>query len=173
MTQATLPLRKLGNSDAQISALGLGCMGFSAFYVGGVDEKSLEVMTLAADLGSTFWDTSDMYGPHTNEKLIGKWFKDTGRRNEIFLATKFAITPDWQCRGDAAYVKESCQASLDRLGIECIDLYYQHRVDQATPIEETVGAMAELVKEGKVKYLGLSEASEDTIRRAHKVHPIR
>jgi len=132
----------------------------------------MKVMTLAADLGCTFWDTSDIYGPLTNEKLIGRWFKETGRRDEIFLATKFALTPEWQLRGDAAYVKEACAGSLERLGIDCIDLYYQHTVDPKTPIEETVGAMAELVKEGKVKYLGLSEASAETIRRAHKVHPI-
>lgn len=114
----------------------------------------------------------DIYGPHTNEKLIGRWFKETGHRNEIFLATKFALTPQWETRGDAAYVKEACAASLERLGVDHIDLYYQHRVDPKTPIEETIGAMAELVKEGKVKHLGLSEASARTIRRAHKVHPI-
>lgn len=120
-------------------------------------------------------DTSDVYGPHTNEQLIGKWFKDTGRRKEIFLCTKFGnlrVNGKPEVRGDAAYVKEACQASLDRLGIDHIDLYYQHRVDNKVPIEETVQAMAELKKEGKIRYLGLSECSAKTLRRAHAVHPI-
>jgi aryl-alcohol dehydrogenase-like predicted oxidoreductase len=153
-------------------------MGMSFGYTsfGGYDDtKSSQVLTRAADLGITFWDTSDIYGPHTNEKLLGKWFKDTGRRNEIFLATKFANSiKDGQVivRGDAAYVKQACAASLERLGVDCIDLYYQHRVDPNTPIEETVTAMAELKKEGKIKYLGLSECSATTLRRAHAVHPI-
>lgn len=146
-------------------------MGLSAFYVGGIDSESLKVLTHAADLGCTFWDTSDIYGPHTNERLIGRWFKESGRRQEIFLATKFAITPNG-IRGDAAYVKQACHDSLQRLGIDSIDLYYIHRIDPNVKIEETIGAMSELVKEGKIKYLGLSEASAETIRRAHKVHPI-
>jgi len=153
-------------------------MGMSFAYTsfGGYDDtESSQVLTRAADLGITFWDTSDVYGPHTNEKLLGKWFKDTGRRSEIFLATKFASSiKDGQMivRGDAAYVKQACAASLERLGVDCIDLYYQHRVDPNTPIEETVTAMAELKKEGKIKYLGLSECSATTLRRAHAVHPI-
>ena len=164
--------------DTKVSAQGLGCMGMSFGYssFGGYDDnESAKVLTRAADMGITFWDTSDIYGPYTNEKLIGKWFKDTGRRNEIFLATKFANKlQDGKAviRGDAAYVKEACAASLERLGIDCIDLYYQHRVDSKTPIEETVTAMAELKKEGKIKYLGLSECSATTLRRAYAVHPI-
>ncbi|RDW67581.1 aldo-keto reductase YakC-2 [Coleophoma cylindrospora] len=170
------PQRTIG--DDKVSALGLGCMGMSFGYTsyGGYDDAaSLEVLTWAADHGITFWDTSDIYGPHTNELLLGKWFAETGRRKEIFLATKFANTmKDGQMlvRGDAPYVKEACAASLARLGVECIDLYYQHRVDSNTPIEETVQAMAELKKEGKIRYLGLSECSERTLRRAHAVHPI-
>jgi aryl-alcohol dehydrogenase-like predicted oxidoreductase len=122
------------------------------------------------------WDTSDIYGPHTNEKLLGKWFKETGRRKDIFLCTKFGNLRDADgnptVRGDAKYVKEACAGSLERLGIDVIDLYYQHRVDDKVPIEETVGAMVELKKEGKIRYLGLSECSERTLRRAHAVHPI-
>jgi aryl-alcohol dehydrogenase-like predicted oxidoreductase len=154
-------------------------MGMSFAYTsnGGYnDEESAKVLTRAADLGINFWDTADVYGPHTNEKLLGKWFKDTGRRSEIFLATKFANIrqPDgtMEVRGDAAYVKEACKASLERLGVEQIDLYYQHRVDSKTPIEETVKAMVELKNEGKIRYLGLSECSAETLRRAHRVHPI-
>lgn len=145
--------------------------------LGGYDDAaSADVLTKSADLGITFWDTSDIYGPHKNEILIGKWFKDTGRRNEIFLASKFGNLRDAQgnpaVRGDKAYVKEACNASLERLGIDQIDLYYQHRVDDKVPIEETVQAMVDLKNEGKIKYLGLSECSADTLRRAHKVHPI-
>lgn len=154
-------------------------MGFSFAYTsfGGYDDQaSAAVLTRAADLGVTFWDTSDIYGPHTNEQLIGKWFKDTGRRSEIFLASKFGNCRDKDgkptVRGEPEYVKEACEGSLKRLGVECIDLYYQHRVDAKVPIEETVGAMAELKKEGKIKYLGLSECSARTLRRAHAVHPI-
>jgi aryl-alcohol dehydrogenase-like predicted oxidoreductase len=153
-------------------------MGMSFAYTsfGGYDDtESGQVLTRAADMGITFWDTSDIYGPYTNEKLIGKWFKDSGRRDEIFLATKFANKMEdgkVVVRGDAAYVKEACAASLKRLGVDCIDLYYQHRVDTNTPIEETVTAMAELKKEGKIRYLGLSECSAKTLRRAHAVHPI-
>ena len=164
--------------ETKVSAEGLGCMGMSFGYssFGGYDDsESAKVLSRAADMGITFWDTSDVYGPHTNEQLIGKWFRDTGRRSEIFLATKFANSRQdgkMVVRGDAAYVKEACAASLDRLGIDCIDLYYQHRVDSNTPIEETVTAMAELKKEGKIRYLGLSECSAATLRRAYAVHPI-
>ncbi|EME77718.1 uncharacterized protein MYCFIDRAFT_89162 [Pseudocercospora fijiensis CIRAD86] len=171
------PQRKLG--DDYVSAQGLGCMGMSFAYTsyGGYDdEESLKVLTAAADRGITFWDTSDIYGPHTNEKLIGKWFRETGRRKEIFLATKFGNLRNADgsatVRGDAAYVKEACNGSLERLGIDQIDLYYQHRVDPNVPIEETVQAMVELKQEGKIRYLGLSECSAETLRRASRVHPI-
>ena len=152
-------------------------MSFAYTSYGGYDdEESAKVLTRALDLGINFWDTSDIYGPHTNEKLIGKWFKDTGRRSEVFLATKFGNLrgPDGspQVRGDKEWVKQACKESLERLGIEQIDLYYQHRVDDKVPIEETVQAMVELKNEGKIRYLGLSECSADTLRRAHKVHPI-
>jgi aryl-alcohol dehydrogenase-like predicted oxidoreductase len=167
---------KLGSQGATVSRMGLGCMGMSAFYGERNDEESAATILRSLDLGMTFFDTSDMYGYGDNEELIGKTIK--GRRDEVFLATKFAIVrtrenPGFtQISGKPEYVKAACDASLKRLGVDYIDLYYQHRVDQATPIEETVGAMAELVKAGKVKYLGLSEASAATIRRAHKVHPI-
>ncbi|KAI1181171.1 aldo-keto reductase [Nemania sp. FL0916] len=170
------PQRKIG--DDSVSAIGLGCMGMSFAYASGPgfnDEESFKVLTKAADAGITFWDTADMYGPFTNEKLIGKWFKETGRRNEIFLATKFANKlkdGKYTIDGRPEYVKEACAASLERLQTDHIDLYYQHRVDSKTPIEHTVKAMAELKAEGKVRYLGLSECSERTLRRAHAVHPI-
>lgn len=172
------PQRKIGEDN--VSAMGLGCMGMTQSYTsfGGYnEEESLRVLTKAADMGMTFWDTSDIYGPETNERLIGKWFKETGRRKEIFLATKFGnVYAEGKrgagVRGDAAYVKEACAKSLERLGIDTIDLYYQHRVDVETSIEETVTAMAELKKEGKIRYLGLSECSATTLRRAHKIHPI-
>ncbi|KAI1151251.1 aldo-keto reductase [Nemania diffusa] len=172
---STYPQRKIG--DDSVSALGLGCMGMSFVYASGGfnDEESYKVLTKAADNGITFWDTADMYGPFTNEKLIGRWFKETGRRNEIFLATKFAnkVTDGvWSIDGTPAYVKEACNASLERLQTDHIDLYYQHRVDTKTPIEHTVQAMAELKAESKIRYLGLSECSERTLRRAHAVHPI-
>jgi len=172
--------RKIGTD--LVSPLGLGLMGMTYSYTFKEDpieaeKKHLEVLTRAADLGQTFWDTADAYGPFTNEELIGKWFKLTGRRKEIFLATKFAFYKDpetkaLKIKGDPDYVKQCIEGSLKRLGTEYVDLYYQHRVDQKVPIEETVGAMADLVKEGKVRYLGLSECSERTLRRAHKVHPI-
>ncbi|KAI1825625.1 aldo-keto reductase [Xylaria intraflava] len=170
------PQRKIGNDS--VSATGLGCMGMSAAYSSGPgfnDEESYKVLTEAADSGITFWDTSDIYGPFTNEKLIGRWFKETGRRNEIFLATKFAmrlIDGKMTVQGDPAYVKEACKASLERLQTDHIDLYYQHRVDSKVPIEHTVKAMAELKAEGKIRHLGLSECSARTLRRAHAVHPI-
>ncbi|KAI1288218.1 aldo-keto reductase [Xylaria venustula] len=172
---ANYPQRKIG--DDSVSAIGLGCMGMTYAYASGGynDEEAYQVLTKAADSGVTFWDTADMYGPFTNEKLIGKWFKETGRRNEIFLATKFAnklVDGKFIVTGDPAYVKEACNASLERLQTDHIDLYYQHRVDPKTPIEHTVRAMAELKKEGKVRYLGLSECSERSLRRAHAVHPI-
>ncbi|KAI0015977.1 aldo-keto reductase [Xylariomycetidae sp. FL0641] len=171
------PQRKIG--DDQVSAIGLGCMGMSYAYAsfGGYnDEESLRVLTRAADMGITFWDTADMYGPFTNERLIGKWFQQTGRRDEIFLATKFAnrFLPDggMEVCGDPAYVKQACADSLERLQTDRIDLYYQHRVDKNVPIEHTVRAMAELKAEGKVRYLGLSECSARSLQRACKVHPI-
>ncbi len=171
------PTRKLGDDD--VSAIGLGCMGMSGSYTsfGGFDDdESLRVLTRAADMGLTFWDTSDIYGNGKNEELLGRWFKETGRRGEIFLASKFGNmrTPEGKpfVRGDKAYVAQAADASLKRLGVDTIDLYYQHRVDPTVPIEETVQAMVELKKEGKIKYLGLSECSAATLRRAHKVHPI-
>ncbi|KAI1497593.1 aldo-keto reductase [Biscogniauxia marginata] len=170
------PKRKLG--DDLVSAIGLGCMGMSTGYAsfGGFnDDESFKVLTKAADMGITFWDTSDFYGPFTNELLIGRWFKETGRRDEIFLATKFAaktVDGKLEIRGDPEYVKEACRASLERLGIDHIDLYYQHRVDSKTPIEHTIQAMAELKKEGKIRYLGISECSARSLRRAYKIHPI-
>ncbi|KAI7484791.1 Aldo/keto reductase [Hortaea werneckii] len=177
MATPKYPQRKIG--DDLVSATGLGCMGMSFAYTsfGGYDDQaSAAVLTRAADLGVNFWDTSDIYGPHTNEQLIGKWFKDTGRRKEIFLASKFGNLRDAEgkpiVRGDRDYVKEACQASLQRLGVDQIDLYYQHRVDPKVPIEETVKAMVELKEEGKIRYLGLSECSAKTLRRACKVHPI-
>ena len=168
--------RRLGTSDLRVSAIGLGCMGMSEFY-GATDEgEAIATIHHALDRGCTFLDTADMYGPHTNELLVGKAIK--GRRDEVVLATKFGIVRDPTNRmvraisGRPEYVREACEGSLKRLGVEVIDLYYQHRVDGDTPIEETVGAMAELVKEGKVRFLGLSEAGAATLRRACAVHPI-
>ncbi|KAI0471002.1 aldo-keto reductase [Xylariaceae sp. FL0804] len=173
---AKFPQRKIGEDS--VSALGLGCMGMSFGYnsFGGFnDEESFKVLTRAADLGITFWDTSDIYGPFTNEQLIGRWFEETGRRDEIFLASKFAnrfVDGKMVVSGEPAYVKQACAASLERLRTDRIDLYYQHRVDPRTPIEHTVGAMAELKREGKIRHLGLSECSARSLRRAHAVHPI-
>ncbi|MGB6689977.1 MAG: aldo/keto reductase [Terracidiphilus sp.] len=168
--------RKLGAHGPEVSAVGLGCMGMSEFYGAGDEQESLATIDRALELGIDFLDTSDVYGPHTNEELVGRAIK--GRRNRFFVATKFGIVRDPanpQSRGvngSPAYVRKSVEGSLRRLGIETIDLYYQHRVDKNTPIEETVGAMARLVEEGKVRFLGLSEAAPATLERATKVHPI-
>jgi aryl-alcohol dehydrogenase-like predicted oxidoreductase len=167
--------RRTLSTGLEVSEQGLGCMGMSEFY-GDVDEQeAMATIHRALELGVNFLDTADMYGPFTNERLVGRAI--AGRRDEIVLATKFGNVrgPNGErlgIRGDAAYVREACEASLERLGTDHIDLYYQHRVDPEVPIEETVGAMAELVGEGKVRHLGLSEASSDTLRRAHAVHPI-
>ncbi|MDQ3577080.1 MAG: aldo/keto reductase [Actinomycetota bacterium] len=167
--------RKLGSEGLIVSELGLGCMGMSEFYGTGEEEESISTIRRAIELGVTLLDTADMYGPFTNERLVGKAIAD--RRDEVQLATKFGNErrPDgsWVgINGRPDYVRSACDASLGRLGVDHIDLYYQHRVDPNTPIEETVAAMAELVTVGKVRYLGLSEAGADTIRRAHAVHPI-
>ncbi|MDB5051225.1 MAG: Aldo-keto reductase [Fibrobacteres bacterium] len=167
--------RKLGRQGLEVSAMGLGCMGMSEFY-GSTDEgESLATIDRALELGVDFLDTADAYGPFTNEMLVGKAIK--GRRDKVILASKFGLkrTGDPAQRmieGSPAYVREACEASLKRLGTDHIDLYYQHRVDSKVPIEDTVGAMAALVKEGKVRYIGLSEAGPKTIRRAHAVHPV-
>lgn len=168
-----MQLRRLGS--LQVSALGLGCMGMSEFYGKTDEQESIATIARALDLGCTLLDTADMYGPFTNEQLVGRAI--AGRRDEVVLATKFGNErqPDgsWVgINGHPDYVRSACDASLQRLGVDVIDLYYQHRVDKAVPIEDTVGAMAELVQAGKVRHLGLSEAAPDTIRRAHTVHPI-
>jgi len=166
----------LGTQGLRVSRQGLGCMGMSDFYGPRDDAQSIATIHRALELGVTFFDTSDMYGPYTNEVLVGKAL--AGHRDEAVIATKFGIVRDPEnpakraVSGRPAYVRQSCDGSLLRLGVDHIDLYYQHRVDPDTPIEETVGAMGELVTEGKVRYLGLSEAAPATIRRAHAVHPI-
>ena len=168
--------RYLGRSGLKVSAMGLGCMGMSEFYGKGDPQEAIATIHRAIDLGITFFDTADMYGHGANEELVGQALK--GKRDKVVIATKFGIVRDPAdpakrgINGRPDYVKKACEASLKRLGVDVIDLYYQHRVDPETPIEETVGAMAELVKEGKVRYLGLSEPGAQTLRRAHHVHPI-
>src|SRR3954447_17508168 len=167
--------RKLGQQGLEVAAIGLGCMGMSEFYGDGDDDESIKVIHRALELGVTLLDTADMYGPFTNEELVGRAIAD--RRDQVVLATKFGNVRGENgerlgIRGDADYVRQACDASLRRLGTDHIDLYYQHRVDPEVEIEETVGAMKELVDAGKVRYLGLSEAGPETIRRAHEVHPI-
>lgn len=167
--------RKLGTQGLAVPALGLGCMGMSEFYSGRDEAESVATIHRALDLGVTFLDTADMYGPHENERLVGRAIR--GRRHEVLLATKFGNVRGEDgsfqgVNGRPEYVRASCDASLARLGVDHVDLYYQHRVDGTVPIEETVGAMAELVRAGKVRFLGLSEASPRTIRRAHAAHPV-
>ncbi|OBZ77722.1 Aldo-keto reductase yakc [NADP(+)] [Grifola frondosa] len=168
----SLSTRKIGNDN--VTAIGYGAMGLSAYYGKPLpDEERLKVLDAVYESGCRNWDTADAY--EDNEELIGKWFKKTGKRNEIFLATKFGLahrTPDRVVNGDPDYVPKALEHSLSRLGVDSVDLYYLHRADSTVPIELTVGAMAELVKAGKVKYLGLSEVSAETLRRAHAVHPI-
>ncbi|KZT34482.1 aldo-keto reductase, putative [Sistotremastrum suecicum HHB10207 ss-3] len=172
----SLATRKLGKNGPEVTAIGFGAMGISAFYTTGKtsDEESFKLLDHIVDSGCTFWDTSDIY--MNNEDVIGAWFKRTGRRTEIFLCTKFASSIDKDgnrvVRGDPEYVHQACARSLKRLGIDVIDLYYVHRIDPKVPIEKTVGAIAELVKAGKVRHVGLSECSSETLRRAYAVHPI-
>ncbi len=171
-----MQFRELGRSGLILPAEGLGCMGMSEFYGPGDDDESIATIHRALELGINFLDTADVYGPYKNEELVGRAIK--GKRDQVVLATKFGIVRDPKnpnvrgVNGKPDYVRRSCEASLQRLGVETIDLYYQHRVDPATPIEETVGALAQLVQEGKIRHIGLSEASPQTLRRAVKIHPI-
>jgi aryl-alcohol dehydrogenase-like predicted oxidoreductase len=170
-----LETRQLGRNGPTVSAVGLGCMGMSEFYGTPDDQESIKTIHRAIDLGVNFLDTADMYGPFTNEELVGRAIRD--RREDVILATKFGMvrSDDPVARGvdgRPEYVRSACEGSLRRLGVETIDLYYQHRIDPQTPIEETIGAMAQLVKEGKVRFLGLSEAGSQTLRSAHAIHPI-
>jgi aryl-alcohol dehydrogenase-like predicted oxidoreductase len=175
MTMFEVGKRRLGRNGPEVSAIGLGCMGMSEFYVGGSEAESVATIHHALDRGVTFLDTADMYGWGSNEELVGRAIRD--RRGDVFLATKFGNVrgPNGEflgVRGDPDYVRSACEASLRRLGVDVIDLYYQHRVDTKVRIEDTVGEMARLKDEGKIRFLGLSEAAPETIRRAHEVHPI-
>jgi aryl-alcohol dehydrogenase-like predicted oxidoreductase len=176
ITSTAVERRALGTQGLEVAAMGLGCMGMSEFYGRADEGEAIATIQRALDLGVTLFDTSDMYGPYTNEELVGRALR--GRREHAVVATKFGVVRDPNDRtrrgieGSPQYVRRAIEGSLRRLGLEYVDLYYQHRVDPDTPIEETVGAMAELVREGKVRYIGLSEAAPDTVRRAHAVHPI-